>query len=172
MKSYLLILLSLTLFTSCIRQKEAKIPDTPFPYTVTQETGDREMSVAMKRSFKNYSAIHPRNNELYSQFKYTPLKGLDYHNHDGTITRRDPSKIIFENGQYYVWYTKRDTPVIPVGAKNAEKANDTIPSTDWDLSEIWYATSKDGFTWKEQGVAVPRPPKPIVAGALLPPPTY
>ncbi|MEM6964867.1 MAG: family 43 glycosylhydrolase, partial [Bacteroidota bacterium] len=33
---------------------------------------------------------------------------------------------------------------------------------DWDLAEIWYATSKDGFTWEEQGVAIPRPPKPNV----------
>ena len=33
-------------------------------------------------------------------------------------------------------------------------------SRDWDLSEIWYATSEDGFTWQEQGVAIPRPPKP------------
>ena len=33
-------------------------------------------------------------------------------------------------------------------------------SADWDLSEIWYATSEDGFAWKEEGVAVTRPPKP------------
>jgi hypothetical protein len=35
-----------------------------------------------------------------------------------------------------------------------------IPSSDWDLSDIYYATSEDGFTWEERGVAVPRPPKP------------
>ncbi|MHC4167196.1 MAG: family 43 glycosylhydrolase, partial [Planctomycetota bacterium] len=40
-----------------------------------------------------------------------------------------------------------------------DKATDTIPSRDWDLAEIWYATSKDGFRWKEQGPAVKRPPK-------------
>ena len=28
------------------------------------------------------------------------------------------------------------------------------------MADIWYATSEDGFTWEEQGVAVPRPPKP------------
>jgi hypothetical protein len=39
-------------------------------------------------------------------------------------------------------------------------AVEQIPSTDWDLCEIWHATSEDGFTWEEQGVAVPRPPKP------------
>ena len=130
-----------------------------FPYTITPQTKNRPMSPAMKRSFNNYTAIHPRDNELYSQFKYTELKGFDYHNHDGTISRRDPSKIIFENGRYYVWYTHRQTSTVPMGA---EKSNDTIPSTDWDLCEIWYATSSDGFTWQEQGVAVPRPPQPQV----------
>lgn len=134
----------------------------PFPYTIKEDTKNRKLSAAMDRSFNHYSAIHPRNNELYSQFKYTELQGLDYNGHDGTISRRDPSKVIFENGKYYVWYTKRDTPVIPVGASNADQSNDTIPSTDWDLAEIWYATSEDGFTWEEQGVAVPRPPNPEV----------
>lgn len=142
------------------QEKSREQNQGPFPYTITEETKNREMSVAMKRSFDNYSGIHPAENELYSQFKYTRLEGLDYHGHDGTISRRDPSKVIFENGKYYVWYTYRNTPVIPVGMSRAEEANDTIPSADWDLAEIWYATSEDGFTWEEQGVAVPRPPKP------------
>ncbi|WP_349666060.1 glycoside hydrolase [Polaribacter sp. Z014] len=30
------------------------------------------------------------------------------------------------------------------------------------MCEIWYATSEDGFTWEEKGVAIPRPPKPEV----------
>ncbi|BAX78464.1 glycoside hydrolase family 117 protein [Labilibaculum antarcticum] len=134
----------------------------PFPYTVTKETANRELSAAMKRSFENYDGIHPFDNELYSQFKYTELKGLDYHGHDGTISRRDPSKVIFENGKYYVWYTYRNTIVPPIGAARAAESTDSIPSTDWDLCEIWYATSEDGFTWEEQGVAIPRPPKPEV----------
>ena len=156
--------LLLTLLTACQSPSDrGSLEDQgPFPYTVTEDTKNRSLSAAMERSFHHYSAIHPRNNELYSQFKYTELQGFDYHNHDGTISRRDPSKIIFENGKYYVWYTKRETPVIPIGAKNAHQSNDTIPSTDWDLAEIWYATSEDGFTWEEQGVAVPRPPKPEV----------
>lgn len=157
-----LITISIALAFSCKQNKEDRSIE-PFPYDISDETANREvMSKAMKRSFENYSSIHPRNNELYSQFKYTELKGLDYNNHDGTISRRDPSKVIFENGKYYVWYTKRHTPVIPIGAKNAHLSNDTIPSTDWDLAEIWYATSEDGFSWTEQGVAVPRPPKPEV----------
>ncbi len=43
-----------------------------------------------------------------------------------------------------------------MGPKNA---TDKKPSFDWDLGEIWYATSKDGFTWTERGPAVKRPPK-------------
>lgn len=157
MKIQLLGLLCL-LATACSK-KGATVEQGPFPYTITEETGVRKLSAAMERSFHHYSAIHPRNNELYSQFKYTELEGFEYHGHDGTISRRDPSKIIFENSKYYVWYTYRNTSTIPMGP---DKCNDTIPSTDWDLCEIWYATSADGFTWEEQGVAIPRPPKPNV----------
>lgn len=130
-----------------------------FPFVLPKEKPNRPLSAAMERLYDNYMAPRPEANELYSQFKYTELKGLDYHGHDGTITRRDPSKVIFANGKYYVWYTYRNTPTPPQGA---DKCNDTIPSTDWDLCEIWYATSEDGITWEEQGVAVPRPPKPNV----------
>jgi hypothetical protein len=136
---------------------QAEEEPVAFPYTVTEKTRERQLSAAMHRSFNHYPAPRPEDNELYSQFKYTKLKGFDYHGGDGTISRRDPTKVIFENGRYYVWYTRRSTLTVPQGA---EKCTDTIPSTDWDLSEIWYATSEDGFTWKEQGVAVPRPPQP------------
>ena len=132
---------------------------TAFPYKLPKEKPNRPLSVAMQRNYDAYMAPRPEDNELYSQFKYTELKGFDYNNHDGTISRRDPSKVIFANGKYYVWYTHRQTPTPPQGAANS---NDTIPSSDWDLCDIWYATSKDGFTWQEQGVAVPRPPKPNV----------
>ncbi|WP_282037414.1 glycoside hydrolase family 117 protein [Saccharicrinis aurantiacus] len=130
-----------------------------FPFILPKQKPDRQLSAAMERNYTNYMAPRPEDNELYSQFKYTELKGFDYNDHNGTISRRDPSKVIFENGKYYVWYTKRDTPTPP---KGAALCNDTIPSSDWDLADIFYATSKDGFTWEEQGVAVPRPPKPQV----------
>lgn len=130
-----------------------------FPFQLPKEKPERELSAASERNFTAYSAPRPEHNELYSKFKYTRLKGFDYNGGDGTISRRDPSKVIFENGQYYVWYTKRHTSMPPRGA---ERCTDTIASSDWDLADIWYATSNDGFTWKEQGVAVPRPPKPNV----------
>ncbi|MGQ1785191.1 MULTISPECIES: glycoside hydrolase family 117 protein [unclassified Saccharicrinis] len=150
-------------FAACIsRQKTDKSMEAPtkgFPFILPKEKPNRPLSKAMERNYDSYMAPRPEDNELYSQFKYTELKGFDYNGHDGTISRRDPSKVIFENGKYYVWYTYRNTPTKPMGAENC---NDTIPSADWDLSEIWYATSKDGITWKEQGVAIPRPPKPAV----------
>ncbi|MFY0607616.1 MAG: glycoside hydrolase [Cyclobacteriaceae bacterium] len=128
-----------------------------FPLFLENLDPNRPLSAALKRSFEHYEAPRLLDNELYSNFRYTELEGFDYNDGDGTITRRDPSKVIFENGKYYVWYTYRDTPTKPQGYSNS---NDTIPSADWDLCDIWYATSSDGFSWQEQGLAVPRPSKP------------
>jgi len=128
-----------------------------FPYKLPESKPNRPLSVAMERLYDAYLAPTPEANELYSTFKFTPLEGFDYHNGDGTISRRDPSKVIRVNGKYYVWYTHRQTRTPPRGPA---LGNDTIPSSDWDLAEIWYATSEDGFRWGEQGVAIPRPPKP------------
>ncbi len=150
---------TLTVFLIASSSLPCSAQDTGFPFVLPTEKPNRPMSAAMERNYSAYLAPRPENNELYSQFKYTRLKGFDYNHHDGTISRRDPSKVIFANGKYYVWYTHRETPTPP---KGAAASTDTVPSSDWDLSDIWYATSEDGFTWEEQGVAVPRPPKPNV----------
>ncbi len=137
-----------------------------FPYgTLPEKRPNIELSASMERIYTDYPARHPALNELFSRFKYTPIEGLDYNNFDGTISRRDSSKIIRVNEKYYVYYTRRHTETPPAPGhgpgRGSEGGTDTIPSRDWDLAEIWYATSKDGFTWEEQGVAVPNPPKPI-----------
>lgn len=155
----ILIVSSTFLFVSCEPKQNEVIQQKSFPFKLPKEKPNMPLSRAMERNYDNYLAPRPEDNELYTQFKFTELKGFNYNNHDGTISRRDPSKVIFENGKYYVWYTHRETPTPPKGAK---MSNDTIPSSDWDLCDIYYATSKDGFTWEEQGVAVPRPPKPNV----------
>ena len=158
-----LIVISLTIMMqSCTETSEKPSNQSAFPFILPEEKPNRPLSAAMERNYTKYMAPRPEGNELYTQFRYTKLEGFDYNNHDGTISRRDPSKVIFENGKFYLWYTYRNTPVKPVGGSRAELANDSIPSTDWDLAEIWYATSTDGFTWEEQGVAIPRPPKPKV----------
>lgn len=67
------------------------------------------------------------------------------------IVRRDPSAILFENGKYYVWYSKSCGPSQGFGG---DVNNDKV--WPWDRCDIWYATSTDGWTWKEEGVAVER----------------
>ncbi len=152
-----LYLLALIGIIACQPKKQENT--SAFPFILPLEKPDIAMSAAMERIYTDYEGPQPQDMELFSQFKYTELKGFDYNGDDGTITRRDPSKILLYNGKYYVWYTYRNTPTPPQGA---EKCNDTIPSSDWDLAEIWYATSTDGINWEEQGVAVPRPAKPNV----------
>lgn len=114
---------------------------------------DRPLSAATNRLYDKWGPHEDRANELYSNFKYTPLPNLG---NSKNASRRDPSKIIKVNGTYYVYYTCRKTESEPVGVENA---TDDIPAYDWDLADIWYATSKDGFTWEEQGIAVSRNPK-------------
>jgi len=114
---------------------------------------DHKLSAAMQRLYDVWNPYEDRGNELFSNFKYSRLEGFSF---EPNISRRDPTKVIRINGTYYVWYTCRRTKAAPSGP---EKATDTIPSRDWDLAEIWYATSKDGFHWSEQGPALRRPPK-------------
>jgi hypothetical protein len=132
---------------------------TVFPYgNVPKQKPDMPLSAAMQRVYDGtYIGLDCARNELFSRFKYTPLEGFDYHGHDGTVSRRDATKIIRVNNKYYVWYTKRHTPTPP---NYDGGAGETVPSRDWDLSEIWYATSDDGFKWEEQGVAIERMEKP------------
>jgi len=126
-----------------------------FPALIPMKKPDYPVSAAVARLYDQWNPHEDRANELYSNFKYSLIKGLPV---STNISRRDPSKILKIDGLYHVWYTRRESPP-PVGAKNA---TDTIPSTDWDLAEIWHATSKDGFTWKEEGPAVKRPPRPLL----------
>lgn len=138
-------------------QEKSVVKD--FPYgNVPREKPNMPLSKSFERIYDGtIKGFETENNELFTTFKYTPLKGFDYAGGDGTVSRRDVSKVIKANGKYYVWYTHRQTSVPPY---TDQKGNDTIPSRDWDLSEIWYATSKDGFVWEEQGVAVERMEKP------------
>ena len=130
-----------------------------FPFAMPEQKPDFPMSASTERMF-DYEAPRAQDNELFSQFKYTRLKGFDYSEGDGTVSRRDPSRPILVDGKYYIWYTKRHTEVPPIGWDRAKEATDIIPSTDWDLADIWYAISNDGITWDERGPAVTRPEKP------------
>lgn len=124
-----------------------------FPSVMPLEKPDRPLSAAMHRMYDVWDPHEDRNNPFYSNFKYSQVTGIG---EEIGVTRRDPSAIIKENDTYYVWYTKRQTESDPVGAK---AQTDTLPAVDWDLADLWYATSNDGFEWQEQGVAVARAPK-------------
>ncbi len=127
----------------------------PFPAVMPEEKPtDRPLSASWSRMWDRWNPHEDRGNELFSNFKYTPLQGFS---REPNVSRRDPSKVLKIDGTYYVWYTCRRTEFPPAGLAGA---TDTVPGTDWDLADIWYATSQKGFTWEEQGPAVRRPAKP------------
>jgi hypothetical protein len=73
--------------------------------------------------------------EFHTEFRYSPARGLE---HDPKWTRRDPSDVIRVGDTFFVWYTKTDRG-----------------HSGYDAT-VWYATSRDGHTWKEEGEALPR----------------
>ncbi|VGO16366.1 hypothetical protein PDESU_04957 [Pontiella desulfatans] len=125
-----------------------------FPALIPEEKPDYPVSAAVARLYDQWNPHEDRGNELYSNFKYTPVEGLE---RKATISRRDPSKVILVDGVYHVWYTCRKTAGIPVG----KKATESIPSFDWDLCDLWHATSSNGWNWVEdEKPAVTRLAKP------------
>ncbi|MEM7735174.1 MAG: family 43 glycosylhydrolase [Deinococcota bacterium] len=67
------------------------------------------------------------------------------------IVRRDPSAVIYVGGLYHVWYTR--STGLSHGFGTGDPDAKTFP---WDLAEIWHATSKDGWHWEEQNLAISR----------------
>ena len=86
---------------------------------------------------------NPEKEDWNIRFEHSLLKG-DLAP-DPEHTRRDPSAVIRVDGTYYVWYSYSKT----------HHATKTAP---WDLNDLYFATSADGETWKEQGPAVTRGP--------------
>lgn len=120
---------------------------------------DRPLSAAMHRLYDMWTPEQDTGNPFYTTFRYSPVTGIGIDDTALSVSRRDPSKVLKIGETYYVWYTRRRSKTMPVGRFNIDKANDEIPVVDWDLADICYATSKDGFNWEEQGVAVPRAAK-------------
>ncbi len=108
------------------------------------------ISAAMQRVYDTYGVYKDQGSPFFSAFKYAPITGIGK---EAGITRRDPSKVIKVGDRYYVWYTRRSTAESWRGVENA---SETRPAWDWDLADIWYATSTDGFAWVEGGAAVTR----------------
>ena len=109
---------------------------------------DRPLSEASKRALERGYDKGP---EWYVQFRMHDLKG-DFAYEEG-VTRRDPSAIITVNDTLFVYYTKSVGTTAGFGTGDPEAK--VFP---WDLSEVWYATSTDGWEWEERGLAVGRGP--------------
>lgn len=76
-----------------------------------------------------------------------------------SITFRDPTSPIKVGDTYHIWYS-RTWGVPPVGqAKGSQESYQDIRGKwkriySWDFVSIWHATSKDGYHWEEQGMAL------------------
>ena len=108
-----------------------------------------KLSAASKRALERNYQQGP---EWFCGFRKQNLKG-DFRYEEGVI-RRDPSAVILADETYYVWYTKGEGRAYGFGTGDPSKK--VFP---WDLTEVWYATSRDGWDWKEQGLAVGRGPE-------------
>ncbi len=95
---------------------------------------------------------YERQQEWTSSFEKSRLSG-DFAP-DRSVTRRDPSAVLEIDGTYYTWYTRGTGPV--PGFNTGDPEAKIFP---WDKCDIWYGTSTDGYTWKEEGPAVLRGPK-------------
>ena len=107
-----------------------------------------KLSAASKRALERG---YDRGPEWYCDFATHDLKGdLAF---DPKVIRRDPSAVITVDGTHFVYYTKGDGVTAGFGTGDPEAK--VFP---WDKCEIWFATSRDGWTWKEQGRVVARGP--------------
>jgi len=107
-----------------------------------------KLSAASKRALERHYEQGP---EWFCGFRKHDLRG-DFRYEEGVI-RRDPSAVILVGDTYHVWYTKGSGRTYGFGTGDPSKK--VFP---WDLTEVWYATSKDGWDWKERGFAVGRGP--------------
>lgn len=144
-------LLGLTFFTFACSSRTDKVERETPGLEYTQADYDflaignpDKMSAASKRALRNN---YHKNDEWFGQFHNHDLKG-DVGYEKGVI-RRDPTMVLQIDGLYYTWYTKSTGKVLGFGTGDPEKK--VFP---WDKSEIWYATSADGWEWNEQGLAV------------------
>ena len=78
-----LVVLGLTCSLSLIASEQGA-----FPAQIPMEKPDRPLSAAMHRMYDQWNPHEDHGNELYSNFKYTDLKGLE---RSPNISRRDPS---------------------------------------------------------------------------------
>ncbi|TGV01848.1 glycoside hydrolase family 117 protein [Flavivirga rizhaonensis] len=156
MKLLTTFLIISVMLTSCDDNKKALKTNDEKTMEYSQEDYDflaignpDKISAASKRALER--GYH-KNAEWFGEFRIHNLKGnVGY---EKGVTRRDPSMVIQVDGLYYTYYSKSTGKTYGFGTGDPEKK--VFP---WDKTEIWYATSKDGWEWTEQGLAVTFGPK-------------
>ncbi len=150
---YLFLTLVFFLLFGCQSSEQPNAADkTDHPNSAHEFLGipkNGKLSAASRRALERGYA---QNADWFCEFNTFDLKG-DLKFEKGVV-RRDPSSVIQVDGLYYVYYTKSEGETHGFGTGDPEKK--VFP---WDKSEIWFASSKDGWTWKEEGAAVLRGPK-------------
>jgi hypothetical protein len=109
---------------------------------------NKEENMVLSEATKRAMQYPKGNGDWAGGFSYTEVKGLGF---EKGVHRRDPSSIIKVDDTYYVWYTHSIGPHF--GHSSRDVFSKRFP---WDYADIFYATSKDGLTWKEEGVAIKR----------------
>ena len=142
-----------------ITSNKARLPGEPSE----QKPTDRQLSAAQARLYDKWGIYQDSTSEFYTTFKYSRISGIGA---EAGVTRRDPTTVLRIDGLYYVWYTRRETEHDRDHNNKPPQREQTwsTPVFDWDLAEIWYATSEDGFHWRERGVAVSRGPREAYDG--------
>ena len=144
---------------SKFKSEKPRLPGEP----TGEKPPDRPLCAAQERLYDKWGIYQDSTNEFYTTFKYSRVHGIGK---ESGVTRRDPTTVLRIGGIYYVWFTRRKTENDRDHSNKPPEREQTwdTPVFDWDLAEIWYATSEDGFSWKEQGVAVKRGPKDAYDG--------
>ncbi|MBB6460361.1 glycoside hydrolase family 117 protein [Flammeovirga kamogawensis] len=143
-------LLGASIVSSCTTQTVTKGEEFS---TISDEKIDflgitdvNHLSAASKRALEWPDSL---NNDWFGEFSVHDLKG-DLAFEEGVV-RRDPSALIKKDGKYFVYYSKSVGKTDGFGG-DIEK-DKVFP---WDRCDIWMASSTDGWTWKEEGLAVSR----------------
>ena len=95
-----------------------------YPAVIPLEKPDYPVSKSVARLYDQWNPYEDRGNELYSNFKFSPIEGLPA---SVTVSRRDPTKILKIDGSYHIWYTCRRTEKAPAGPR-AEPSRTQNPS--------------------------------------------
>lgn len=152
MKTILYTILGMLLVACYSKQPIAKEEKSEIPDQAIVDalgiTDAEHLSAASKRAIE--SNYH-QGAEWWTKFRQFDLKG-DFVFEQGVV-RRDPSAVIEVDGTYYTYYTKS------VGKSHGFKTGDPSKKVfPWDQSDVWCASSKDGWEWKDEGLAVGRGP--------------